>query len=97
MPITCDDTNWANHKDAYTWWGVYRKNNTDAANNNGDSFQGDHFADVILLRLADVMLMHSELTGTATYMNKVQARAGVPQTGYSWTNIKNERRWEPCR
>ncbi len=94
MPITCDDTNWANHKDAYTWWGVYRKNNTDAANNNGDSFQGDHFADVILLRLADVMLMHSELTGTATYMNKVQARAGVPQTGYSWANIKNERRWE---
>jgi len=38
--------------------------------------------------------MHSELTGTATYMNKVQDRAGVPQTGYSWANIKNERRWE---
>lgn len=58
------------------------------------SFQGDHFADIILLRLADVMLMHSELTGTATYMNKVRARAGLGDTTYSWTNIKNERRWE---
>ena len=40
------------------------------------------------------MLMHSELTGNATQMNKVQARAGVPQTSYSWANIKNERRLE---
>ena len=94
MPITCDDSNWDNWNDAYTWWGVYRKNHTSDANNNGNSMQGDHFADIVLLRLADVMLMHSELTGTATYMNKVQARAGVAQTGYSWANIKNERRFE---
>ncbi len=94
MPITCSASSWDDHNTAYTWWGVYRVANTDAANNNGNSFQGDHFADIILLRLADVMLMHSELTGTATYMNQVQARAGVPQTTYSWANIKNERRWE---
>jgi hypothetical protein len=27
-------------------------------------------------------------------MNQVQARAGVPQTGYSLANVQNERRWE---
>ena len=94
MSVTCSQSTFDTNTDAYTWWGVYRKNKVGVANNNGNSFQGDHFNDIILLRLADVMLMHSELTGTATYMNKVQDRAGVPQTSYSWANIKNERRWE---
>ena len=44
--------------------------------------------------MADVMLMHSELTGTNTEMNKVRRRAGLPDITYSWENIKNERRWE---
>ena len=94
MPITCSGSSWSNHNDYYTWWGVYRSQNTEAANNNGNSFQGDHFADIVLLRLADVMLMHSELTGTADQMNKVRARAGLAATTYSWANIKNERRFE---
>lgn len=94
MSVTCSQSTFDTNTDAYTWWGVYRKNKVGVANNNGNSFQGDHFNDIILLRLADVMLMHSELTGTATYMNKVQDRAGVPHTSYSWANIKNERRWE---
>jgi len=46
------------------------------------------------MRLADVYLMHSELTGDATGMNKVRARVGLEATSYSWTNIQNERRWE---
>ena len=94
MPITCSKSTWDDHNTAYTWWGVYRTENTSAANNNKNSFQGDHFADIILLRLADVMLMHSELTGDATQMNKVRARAGLPATTYSWKNIKDERRFE---
>ena len=94
ITVTCARSTFDTNTDAYTWWGVYRKEKVGVANNNGNSFQGDHFNDIILLRLADVMLMHSELTGTATQMNKVQARAGVAQTGYSWANIKNERRWE---
>ena len=94
MVVTCGSSTWDNHKDAYTWWGVYRKEHTTAANNNGDSMQGDHFSDIVLLRLADVMLMHSELTGTADQMNKVRARAGLAATTYSWQNIKNERRFE---
>lgn len=96
MPITCKNSSWDDHTQAYTWWGVYRVQNTDPviANSNGNSFQGDHFADIVLMRLSDVMLMHSELTGTATMMNRVQERAGVAKTSYSWENIKNERRWE---
>lgn len=94
MAVTCAQSTFGDNTDAYTWWGVWRANNTDTPNNNGNSFQGDHFADVILLRLADVMLMHSELTGTNTQMNKVRARAGLPELAYSWQNIKNERRWE---
>lgn len=94
MAVTCSKSTWSDHNDAYIWWGVYRKEKTSAANNNGNSMQGDHFSDMVLLRLADVMLMHSELTGNPDQMNKVRARAGLPATTYSWQNIQNERRFE---
>ena len=94
MPVTCSQSTFSDMSVNYTWWGVWRANNTSAVNNNGNSFQGDHYADIILLRLADVMLMHSELTGNADNMNKVRARAGLEPTTYSWQNIKNERRFE---
>lgn len=94
ISVTCKESTFDDNTKAYTWWGVYRQNNTESNSNNGNSFQGDHFADIILLRLADVMLMHSELTGDVTYMNKVRDRAGLSQTTYSWQNIKNERRFE---
>lgn len=94
ITVTCSESSWSDHANAYTWWGVYRVKNSTVANSNGNSFQGDHFNDIILLRLSDVMLMHTELTGNAEMMNRVQARAGVETTGYSWQNIKNERRWE---
>jgi len=59
-----------------------------------NSMQGSHFEDFYLMRYADVLLMLSELTGDPQYMNQVQARAGVPQTGYSLKAIQDERRWE---
>ena len=93
MCVTCMDTDFADQSN-YAWWGVWRAQNTDTPSPNGNSFQGDHFSDIVLLRLADVMLMHSELTGTDTYMNQVRARAGLPATSYSWQNIQNERRFE---
>ena len=93
MPVTCSGSSFDDFNKYYTWWGVYRNSKQIAAPND-NSFQGDHFTDIVLLRLADVMLMHSELTGTADQMNKVRARAGLPATTYSWQNIKNERRWE---
>ncbi len=59
-----------------------------------DNMQLDHTQDIILIRLADVYLMHSELTETNTYMNKVRERAGLTAKDYSLTNLQNERRWE---
>ena len=56
--------------------------------------QGDHFEDFYLMRYADVLLMLSEMTGDAQYMNLVQKRAGVPETPYSLKELQNQRRWE---
>ena len=56
--------------------------------------QGDHFEDFYLMRYAAVLLMATELTGDAQYMNQVQKRAGVPQTPYSLKAVQDERRWE---
>jgi hypothetical protein len=91
LPVTCSKTNWNKTTVAYTWWACLDDTYTPIT---GNSFQGDHFADLMLIRLADVYLMHSELTGTATYMNKVRARAGLNETTYSWSNIKEERKHE---
>ena len=93
MCITSMGTDFAGQTN-YAWWGVWRAQNTETPAPNGNSFQGDHFSDIVLLRLADVMLMHSELTGTADQMNKVRARVGLPATTYSWKNIQDERRFE---
>ena len=68
----------------------------------GDSFsgtldnpmQGEHFEDFYLMRYADVLLMTTELTGDASYMNQVQERAGIRPTGYSLKEVQNQRRWE---
>ena len=59
-----------------------------------NSMQGSHFEDFYLMRYADVLLMLTELTGDAQYMNQVQKRAGVPQTAYSLKAVQDERRWE---
>jgi hypothetical protein len=59
-----------------------------------DDFQLSHEVDLNVIRFADVLLMHSELTGTAESMNKVRARAGLPDVVYSTQALQNERRWE---
>lgn len=59
-----------------------------------NSMQGDNFEDYYLMRYADVLLMLTELTGNAIYMNEVQTRAGVPTTPYSLKAVQDERRWE---
>ena len=50
--------------------------------------------DITLMRFADILLMHSELTQTADGLNKVRARAGLPPVAYSTEALRNERRWE---
>lgn len=84
-------TDWGNHNNRYTWWACLEEGYT---NNNGNSFQGDHFGDLVLIRYADVLLMQSELTGDEKYMNEVRARAGLAPVSYSLANIKLERRHE---
>lgn len=95
MPVTTMQANWSAFTGSgpYTWWDVADPANY-AGPKNGSCMQGSHFCDLTLIRLADVMLMHSELTGDATQMNKVRARAGLSDISYSWANIKAERRFE---
>ena len=81
----------ANPADNDSWWKQAPGYTSSSLDNPQ---QGDHFEDYYLMRYADVLLMLSELTGDAQYMNQVQARAGVPQTAYTLTNLQNERRWE---
>lgn len=61
-----------------------------AQNNN----QLGQTQDLIMMRYADVLLMHSELTETADGMNQVRARVGLPAIGYSLDALKKERRHE---
>ena len=51
--------------------------------NTPENFQLDNTMDQVIIRLADVYLMHSELTQTNTYMNKVRERAGLTDKPYS--------------
>jgi hypothetical protein len=57
-------------------------------------FQLDVVQDLVLIRFSDVLLMMSELTEDAGYMNQVRARAGLPALPFTTENIRNERRWE---
>ena len=82
----------ANTNENWTWWA--QAPGYTSSGIAGNELQGDHFEDFYLMRYADVLLMLTELTGDASYMNQVQARAGVPQTAYSLKAVQNERRWE---
>ena len=81
---------WQNDATNDTWW----KQCPGYTGSLGNAQQGDHFEDFYLMRYADVLLMMTELTGEASYMNQVQKRAGVPQTAYSLKAVQDERRWE---
>ncbi|MCF0163805.1 MAG: RagB/SusD family nutrient uptake outer membrane protein [Bacteroidales bacterium] len=50
--------------------------------------------DLIHIRFADVLLMHSELTETNTGLNAVRNRSGLADVAYSVENLRNERRYE---
>ena len=69
----------------YCYPGIYASDN---------DYMSCNFMDEFAIRFADVLLMHSELTGTATGINKVRARVGLDPVGYSDENLRNERRWE---
>jgi len=74
------------------WW--HQAGGDDFKGTLDNPMQGEHFEDFYLMRYADVLLMATELTGDASYMNQVQKRAGVPETPYSLKAVQDERRWE---
>ncbi|SFK42269.1 SusD family protein [Porphyromonadaceae bacterium KH3CP3RA] len=57
-------------------------------------YQLAHTQDLVLIRFADVLLMHSELAQDATGLNRVRARVGLSPVAYSLEVLKKERRWE---
>lgn len=60
-----------------------------------NNFQLSNIHDLVLLRYADVCLMYSELHENVDGINKVRARAGLPNVAsYSLEALQNERRWE---
>jgi hypothetical protein len=79
-------------------WSNYSVSQYSATRN----FQLDNMQDIVLIRFADVLLMHSELTETVEGINKVRHRADnnnadtlvKPIATYSLDALKAERRWE---
>ncbi|MDD4777245.1 MAG: RagB/SusD family nutrient uptake outer membrane protein [Fermentimonas sp.] len=62
--------------------------------NAQEDYQLSHTQDLVLIRFADVLLMHSELSQNATGLNRVRDRAGLDPVAYTLEAIKRERRWE---
>lgn len=60
----------------------------------GHDFQISQYQDFIVMRYADVLLMLSELTGDASYMNQVRQRAGLGDVAYSKEAMIAERHRE---
>lgn len=50
-----------------------------------------YYQDWTIMRYADVLLMHSELTQTSDGLNQVRARVGLSPVSYSIDNIRKER------
>lgn len=61
---------------------------------NQNNSQLSHGDDLIFIRFADVLLMLSELTEDAQYMNEVRDRADLPPVAYSLENLQKERQHE---
>lgn len=60
-----------------------------------DLGRGHSPQNIQLIRFADVLLMHSELTETVDGINQVRARVNLPAIGsYSWEALEKERRHE---
>lgn len=59
-----------------------------------DNMQLNNLRDLVTIRFADVLLMHSELSQTATGINRVRARVNLPPVTYSLDALKRERRFE---
>lgn len=58
---------------------------------SGDDWQLGSATDMCLIRYADILLMHDELTGTNDGMTQLRARAGLGEVPYTLANLQKER------
>lgn len=72
----------------------YVNNYSVMMNGNQDNNQLSAMSDLMLIRFADALLMMSELTEDAQYMNRVRARVDLDPVVYTLENLQKERRWE---
>jgi hypothetical protein len=64
-------------------------------NSSSDNFQLGHETDLIGIRYADILLMHSEITKTVDGINAVRARVNLPTlAAYTEEALRRERRYE---
>lgn len=57
-------------------------------------FQWNQYTDLLVIRYADVLLMLSELTEDAKYMNEVRDRVNLSAIAYSVDALREERKYE---
>lgn len=92
------------------WEKKYCAINYKVSSDDGDTYQNISMAmypdiindymlnnvqDIVVLRFADILLMHSELTKTVDGINRVRARVGLPAiAAYSDEALQSERRFE---
>lgn len=101
IDITLDGLTMSDKHDQREFTGFTTKKYTCLGNgsNNiytaqGLDFQWNQYQDLVVIRYADVLLMLSELTGDAKYMNEVRARVALPAVTYSVDNLRKERKHE---
>lgn len=100
---SCDDAGFsADLSDTYEYTGYYTRKyapmcfadgtRQEAGFKLGEMHQNiTYYQDYTVMRYADVLLMHSELNGTADGLNQVRARVGLSAETYSIDNIRKER------
>lgn len=100
---SCDEAGFsADLADTYEYTGYYTRKyapmcfadgtRQEAGFKLGEMHQNiTYYQDYTVMRYADVLLMHSELNGTADGLNQVRARVGLSAETYSLDNIRKER------
>ncbi|MCF0165988.1 MAG: RagB/SusD family nutrient uptake outer membrane protein [Bacteroidales bacterium] len=94
MPVLARDTQ---GKCPSTFWVTYVNEMYPGITWVGDdsnNFQLGCITDMIMIRFAEVLLIDAEINGNAESLNKVRARAGLPEVPCTKENIIQERRWE---
>ena len=71
----------------YRWGATWKDEHTNFVYSNCPN-------NILVLRFADVLLMHSELKGDATGLNRVRQRSHLAPISYTLDALKQERRWE---